>query len=409
MGTSEKWTFPGHDGTELAGRLDLPDGPPKAIALFAHCFSCSKDVFAASRIASRMVAQGYGILRFDFTGLGASDGEFENTNFSSNVADLIAASRALEDRGHGATLLIGHSLGGAAVIVAASQMTSIRAVVTIGAPSDADHVLDQFAPYLSAIETDGVAEVKLAGRPFRIQRQFVEDVRGAKVRDAAAALKRPLLVMHSPFDEVVSISNATGLFIAAKHPKSFFSLDHADHLLTGKADAFYAADTLMAWAGRYVMDDAQDEAPKPPRGRGRVYAEETGNGPFENWLIVGDHVMKADEPASVGGGDSGPDPYELLGSALATCTSMTIRMYASRKNIPLEKVSVSIEHARDHASDCVDCGPDEKVDIFEKTVWLTGADLTAGQRARLMEIADMCPVHRTLHSEVVIRSTIADT
>ena len=404
MAQSEKIEFPGHDGGRLAARLDLPDGPLRAVALFAHCFSCSKDILAARRLAERLTDHGIGVLRFDFTGLGLSEGDFSNTNFSSNVGDLLAAVDWLDQRFGRTDLLIGHSLGGAAVIVAATRLPQVKAVATIGAPSEADHVLHNFAPHLDEIESQGEAEVSLAGRPFRIKKQFVEDVRAASVRDAAGSLRRPLLVLHSPVDETVGIDNATGLFIAARHPKSFISLDDADHLLRRKEDALYAADAIAGWASHYVFKGAP-EAPGNPSSEldGAVVVEETGGGRYENRVVAGPHVFLADEPGSVGGGDRGPDPYELLSASLGACTSMTIRMYAARKGWPLEKVRVEVSHTKDHAEDCANCEDGQKVDIFERTLTITG-DLDEDQRAKLTEIADKCPVHRTLHSPVVVRT-----
>ncbi|MEO0982678.1 MAG: alpha/beta fold hydrolase [Pseudomonadota bacterium] len=399
---TERVEFPGAEGQTLSGSVEAPTGPPRAWALFAHCFSCSKDIQAARRISRRLAALGIGVLRFDFTGLGDSEGDFADTNFSSNLDDLVAAADWLREA-HGApALLIGHSLGGAAVVAAARRIPDSLAVATIGAPSDADHVIHNFGERLDEIETRGVAEVRLAGRPFRIKKQFVEDVRGAKVRDAAKALGRPLLVLHAPLDQVVGIDNATNLFLAAKHPKSFVSLDDADHLLSRGADADYAADVITSWAGRYL---GQAAAPPPAleADGNALLVEETGGGRFENRMRIRQFEHIADEPPTIGGGDKGPTPYDYLSMALGACTSMTIRMYANRKKWPLEKVSIRLTHEKNHADDCEHCEEGRKVDIFEKEIRLDG-DLTDEQRARLMEIADKCPVHRTLHEPVVVRS-----
>ena len=404
MPVSEKVSFTGATGETLAGRYDAPISKPRAYALFAHCFSCSKDIFAAQRIAQRLVDHGIAVLRFDFTGLGLSEGDFANTNFSSNVGDLVAAANWMAETHGNVDLLIGHSLGGAAVVVGASQMPGVKAIATLGAPSDADHVLHNFATHLDEIEERGEAIVTLAGRPFTIKRQFVEDVRGASVRDAAAALKRPFLVMHSPIDDTVGIDNATGLFVSAKHPKSFISLDNADHLIRGKPHARYAADVIASWASRYIFEDGEEQPPQAERGSRAVVVEETGRGRYENWVVIGDHHFFVDEPQEVGGGGRGPDPYELLNASLGACTSMTIRMYADRKSIPLDTVSVTVRQSKDYAEDCEHCEEGEKVDIFERDIRLSG-DLDAQQHAKLIEIADKCPVHRTLHGEVVIRTT----
>jgi len=407
MARSERVEFIGALGDTLAAKLELPAGPPRAHALFAHCFSCSKDILAASRIARRLTAAGIAVLRFDFTGLGQSDGDFANTNFSSNIQDLVAAARYMEAEHVAPDLLIGHSLGGAAVIAAAAELASVRAVATIGAPADADHVVAQFADQADAITRDGKAEVSLAGRAFTIKKQFLDDIAGRTLEDAAAALRRPLLILHAPTDDVVGIDNASRLFVAAKHPKSFVSLDNADHLLSAEGDALYAADIIASWAARYAFSPLP--APPNPDRNGAVIVRETGRGRFENHVVDGDHVLLADEPASVGGSDSGPSPYEFLSAALGACTSMTLRMYANRKGLPLERVTVRTTHEKGHADDCEACleGQERNVDIFEREIVLEGA-LEPAHRKRLLEIADMCPVHRTLHNPVVIRTRLED-
>ncbi|BDW99926.1 bifunctional alpha/beta hydrolase/OsmC family protein [Maricaulis maris] len=407
MARSERVEFTGALGETLAAKLELPDGPPAAYALFAHCFSCSKDILAASRIARRLTAAGFAVLRFDFTGLGQSEGDFANTNFSSNIQDLLAAARYM-DAEHGApALLVGHSLGGAAVIAAAGDLPSVKAVATIGAPADANHVTHQFAEMVDAIKRDGRAEVSLSGRSFTITKQFLDDIAGHALEEAAAELRSPLLILHSPVDQVVGIDNASRLFVAAKHPKSFVSLDDADHLLRGERDALYAADVIASWAARYVLSPGP-AVPQADRD-GAVIVRETRRGPFENHVVDGDHVLVADEPVSVGGFDAGPSPYGYLSAALGACTSMTLRMYATRKSLPLDRVTVRTAHSKGHAEDCEACldGQERNVDIFEREIVLEGA-LDEAQRARLLEIADKCPVHRTLNSPVVIRTRLKD-
>ncbi|MBI1234596.1 MAG: alpha/beta fold hydrolase [Alphaproteobacteria bacterium] len=402
MARSERVEFEGAFGDTLAARLERPSGVPRAYALFAHCFSCSKDILAATRISQRLARQGIAVLRFDFTGLGHSEGEFANTNFSSNIEDLIQAAAFLERDYEAPTLLIGHSLGGAAVIAAARRIASTRAVVTINAPADADHVRKQFTEQVPEIEARGEAEVHLAGRPFRIKKQFLDDIEGRSLEEAAASLKLPILIAHSPVDETVSIENATRLFVAAKHPKSFLSLDHANHLLSGKHDAQFVADVVAAWASRYA---AEDRLPDPPAAVPHgVVVQETRQGKFQNWVVDADDIGLTDEPESFGGLGSGPTPYGLLSASLGACTSMTIRMYADRKDWPLDRVTVTVTHNKDHADDCAHCGEEHrKVDIFERSIRLEG-DLDSDQLDRLMEIADRCPVHRTLHEPVVVRT-----
>ncbi|MDG1418559.1 MAG: bifunctional alpha/beta hydrolase/OsmC family protein [Maricaulis sp.] len=404
MAKSIKVEFAGAQGDRIAARLELPVGTPRAYAIFAHCFSCSKDIFAASRVSRRLAQMGLAVLRFDFTGLGQSDGDFANTNFSSNIADLVKAGEFLSAEYKAPALLVGHSLGGAAVIAAALEMPTVKAVATIGAPADAEHVQCQFAEQIETIRTEGVAEVSLAGRPFTVKKQFLDDIAGRQLETAAAALKRPLLITHSPIDAIVGVDNATRLFSAAKHPKSYLSLDGADHLLSQEQDALHAADVIAAWAQRYVFDDVMSAPPKPDR-KGGVVVAETGAGKFQNHVVIGPHHMLADEPESFGGDESGPTPYQYLNAALGSCTSMTIRMYAQRKKWPLRRVSVTLNHEKGHAEDCANCvdGQEKRIDIIERSVELVG-ELDAAQRKRLLEIADMCPVHRTLNSPVVIRT-----
>ena len=390
--------FPGAFGTPLAARLDMPAEAPRAYALFAHCFTCSKESLAATRIGAALTARGFGVLRFDFTGLGGSGGDFSNTNFSSNVADLVAAADWLRSVHQAPTILIGHSLGGAAVLAAAHEIPEAVAVATIGAPYEPGHVQHLFAEAAPAINANGEAEVTLAGRKFNIRKQFLDDLASQSSQQRLGELRKALLILHSPRDTYVNIDNAARIFMAAKHPKSFVSLDTADHLLTNKPDALYVAEVLAAWASRYieVADTAATAAP------GVVIVSETREGKFTQSVTTGAHRTRADEPASVGGDDSGFTPYDLLLAGLGACTSMTLRMYADQKKWPLAHVSVRLSHQKIHAQDCAECETREgKVDRIEREIEITG-ELDEAQRARLMEIADKCPVHRTLHSEVSI-------
>ncbi|GAA6201163.1 alpha/beta fold hydrolase [Aquicoccus sp. SU-CL01552] len=403
---TERITFPGHDGTELAARLDMPEGPHLATALFAHCFTCSKDMPAARRIAARLAAMGIAVLRFDFTGLGHSGGEFANTDFSSNVTDLVKAADYLDGRGMAPALLIGHSLGGAAVIRAAGRIDSVKAVVTLGAPHDPEHVTHNFADALPEIAAKGVAPVDLGGREFCISHAFVEDVRGEKLDQALHDMKAALLVMHAPRDEVVGIDNATRIFQAKKHPKSFVTLDTADHLISRGADAEYAAEVIAAWARRYVELAPVGPPSGAPEGIVRV-TEADADGFLQDIQSGPTHHLLADEPRGVGGTDRGLSPYGLVSAGLGACTSMTIRMYARRKGWPLTGVSVDISHDKVHAEDAASNGQPGKIDRFTRKIRLTG-DLDAEQRARLLEIADKCPVHRTLSHGAQVDSTLVD-
>jgi len=399
---TEKLTFTGHAGNTLAARLDMPDGPHLATALFAHCFSCSKDITAARRIAARLSVMGITVLRFDFTGLGHSEGEFENTSFTSNVDDLIAASKALDARGMPPSLVIGHSLGGAAALKAAPMMESIKAVVTIGAPYDPAHVTQNFADAIPSILDQGVAEISLGGRPFRIGKAFLADVSQTNLKAAIAELNAALLVLHAPRDATVGIENASQIFLAAKHPKSFVTLDDADHLITRSADAEYVADVIAAWSRRYLELEEPVPLAAAPEGVMRV-TEADANG-FLQDVQSGRHHILADEPVKFGGTNMGLSPYGFISAGLGACTSMTIRMYARRKGWPLTGISVDILHAKEHAADAEN--PGEKVDHFERIIHLFG-DLEDAQRDRLLAIANKCPVHRTLEQSSIVTTYLA--
>ena len=409
--TSEKVSFPGAGGAMLTARFDRPVGSIKATALFAHCFTCSKDSHAATRIARALADLGIATLRFDFTGLGGSDGDFASTGFSSNVGDLVAAAEFLRSRGEAPRILIGHSLGGAAVLAAASQVPEAKAIATIGAPADPDHVRHLFAGAESEIEAKGAAEVAIAGRRFRIAKSFLDDIGGHALAEAIGQLRRALLIFHAPADDTVGIDNATRIFVAARHPKSFVSLAGADHLLSRAEDGAYVASVLAAWASRYVSElsaPAPPVAPVEPPPDGSIEVMETREGRFAQSIRVGRHTLLADEPTSVGGDDTGPGPYDLLTAALGACTSMTLRMYAERKGWPMERVTVRLHHEKVHSRDCADCEADpKKIDRIERTIRIEGP-LDTEQRQRLLEIADKCPVHQTLHRQNEIVSRLED-
>jgi uncharacterized OsmC-like protein/pimeloyl-ACP methyl ester carboxylesterase len=399
-------TFPGGSGDELAARLELPAGPVRAFVLFAHCFTCTKDALAARRIASSLAAAGVAVLRFDFTGLGSSEGDFANTNFSSNIEDLVRAADYLRRSYAAPTILIGHSFGGAAVLAAAERIPEAKAVVTIGAPADVGHVLRQLGGSRDEITSAGEAEVTLAGRAFRIRRSFVEDAGMQRLKDKIRTLGRALLILHAPRDEVVGIDNASRIFIAAKHPKSFISLDDADHLLTRPQDAAYAAGVIAAWATRYLPQIPADIAEAE-----HVVVRETGEGKFQNLVAVGRHRLIADEPVAVGGLDTGPNPYDYLSIALGACTAMTLRIYAEHKALALPRISVEVRHGKVAADHCADCGKvaegrNGKIDCFERIVRIDGA-IDAGLAGKVLEIAEKCPVHRTLESTSAIVTRLA--
>lgn len=401
MATSrQKVTFQGSQDSALSGLLELPTQEPLAFVLFAHCFTCGKDIAAASRITRALAAKGYGTLRFDFTGLGNSDGDFANTNFSSNVQDLIAAADFLRENHQAPSLLIGHSLGGTAVLAAAESIPEIKGITTIGSPATAEHVAKQFACDIDTINKEGQSEVNLGGRTFTIKKQFIEDINHV-AKDHIARLKKALLVLHSPVDNVVSIKEAEAIYRAAKHPKSFISLGAADHLLTSKADSEYAAEIVAAWASRFITAKPKPVLAKVAKGQVHVTEQDKK---FAQQVFSDTHQWVADEPRKVGGTDLGPDPYEHLLAALGTCTTMTVRMYANRKLWPLERVSVALEHSREHGEDCATCDEAHpQIDLITRKIVLEG-DLDAEQRTRLLEIADRCPVHRTLHNNLSVRT-----
>jgi putative redox protein len=402
---SEKLVFPGAQGHELAGRLERPAGEPSAWALFAHCFTCSKDIPAATRIARTLAARGVAVLRFDFTGLGGSEGDFANTSFSSNTDDLVAAADWLRAHHKAPALLVGHSLGGAAVLAVARRIAEVEAVATIGAPADPAHVRHLLTGSLDEILRAGEARVAIAGRAFTIKQQFLDDLDEQHLGGALGALDAALLIMHSPTDEVVGIDNARRIYEAARGFKSFVSLAHADHMLSRRDDAEYAAEVLAAWASRYV-----DARPAPPRAQapqpGVVRVEELRR-PYTVRIAAGRHEFLADEPEDAGGRDEGPNPYEYLLAALGACTALTLRMYAERKAWPLEHVAVSLRHSKIHATECARCDEDAgRADRFERVLELRGA-LDGEQRARLLEIADRCPVHRSLEGAKEILTRLA--
>ena len=403
---TERFDFPNAQGHTLTALLQQPGAEPISYALFAHCFTCSKDSRAARWISDALAARGIAVLRFDFTGLGSSEGEFANTDFSSNIDDLVAAADHLRTTRQAPALLIGHSLGGSAVLAAAARIPESRAVATIGAPSDPSHVTNLFAEQITAIRERGEGAVSIGGREFCIRRDFLDDVAEHRLLDQVAGMRKALMILHSPIDQVVSIDNASAIFAAARHPKSFISLDGADHLLARRSDARYAGDLIAQWCQRYLPPTA--EVPAEEQAVGTVVVGETGQGRFQQSVTMGEHRLIADEPVDVGGSDSGPSPYDLLLAALGACTSMTLRMYAERKSIPLEHVSVLLRHAKIHASDCANCETSQgQIDRIDRTITLDG-DLDEATRARLLGIADKCPVHRTLTSEVDIRTALAD-
>jgi putative redox protein len=399
----KKITFENQRRQALSGILDLPAAAPVAYALFAHCFTCSKNLKAATNIARSLTDAGIAVLRFDFTGLGHSEGEFSDTNFSSNVEDLLAAVSYLEQEHEAPAILVGHSLGGTAVLQAAANVESAVAVVTIGSPSEPAHVARMFTGSADTLRNRGEATVNLGGRAFLMKQQFLDDLEKQNLHSSIGSLRKALLIMHAPLDDVVDIDNASALFMAAKHPKSFVSLDTADHLLSRETDSRYAGRVLASWASRYLPESKR---PETPSAADTAVVAKTASGGFKTDVRMGDHVIVADEPPAVGGTGLGPTPYDLLSAALAACTSMTLRMYARHKKLKFESATVRVEHDKIHARDCEDCESGTgKIDEFRRTISLEG-DLSDAERKRMLEIADRCPVHLTLHSETKVRSAL---
>lgn len=401
---SSKVTFKNNQGQQLAGNLEMPTRKPKAYVLFAHCFTCTQNIKAARNIARALTKENFAVLRFDFAGLGQSEGDFAETNFSSNVGDLVSAAKFLEDEYEAPKILVGHSLGGTAILHAAREIPDAVAVATIGSPADPVHVTHLLGDQKETICEVGEAEVELAGRPFVIKKQFIDDLEAQDIDAVVGSLRKALLIFHAPLDDTVSVDNAGLLFQKAKHPKSFVSLDNADHLLSKEADSRYVGHVLAAWASKYLAASGTEQ--KPLTTHGDVVAQTGGDAGFYTQINAGGHALVADEPKSVGGTERGPSPYELVSSGLAACTTMTLQMYARRKKWPLEYAVTHVHHSKQHLEDCEDCdNPKAKIDVFVREIEVTGP-LDETQRARLLEIAEKCPVHKTLHSKAHIETKL---
>ncbi|MGH8307216.1 MAG: bifunctional alpha/beta hydrolase/OsmC family protein [Gammaproteobacteria bacterium] len=397
--------FPNAAGQQLAGRLEMPvHGKPRAYALYAHCFTCGKDVRAAVDICRALCRQGIAVLRFDFTGLGESEGTFSDTTLTTDISDLVQAAKFLAEHYEAPKILAGHSLGGTAVLEAAHRIPSCIAVATIAAPANPEHVAGLLGAARQVIEQQGEADVMLAGRKFHFKKVFLDDLKNQGWQQNIRSLRKPLLIFHSPTDATVDISNAGLIFAAALHPKSFVSLSGADHLLSRREDSEYVGLLLAAWATKYLGELGV----KPmisPAAEGEVVVR-INKDHYRTDVYAGAHRLVADEPRDVGGTDAGPSPYGYLAGALGACTAITLRMYADRKQWPVETINVRLKHNKIHASDCASCETREgRLDRFEREIELTGA-LSTEQKQRLLEIADKCPVHKTLHSEVLIKTRL---
>ena len=399
-----KLQFKNADGLSLSARLEQPvDKQPLAYAIFAHCFTCNKNLLAVTNISRALTAKGIAVLRFDFTGLGESEGEFADTNFSSNVQDLLYAAEHLAKEYEAPRILIGHSLGGAAVLMAASQIASIEAVATVGAPADPPHVTHLFQNSLEEIESTGEAVVSLGGRPFKIKKQFVTDLEGTDLKSHLKALQKPLLILHSPQDETVDISNAEKIYINAMHPKSYISLDGADHLLSRKEDSLYVGDMIASWAARYI--DLSTKPDDLTTDHQVVVRNEQEHGFFSEIMASG-HYLTADEPKSIGGTNLAGTPYDLLIASLGACTAITIRMYAKHKGIDLQEVKVHMTREKRHAPDAENTDdPKGKIEFIDLDLELHG-NLTEEERQGILRIAHKCPVHKTLLNGLTINTNL---
>ncbi len=401
---TEKVTFKNFKGETLSAKFEKPvDNNFSSCAVFAHCFTCSKNLNAVTNISRALTQNGIAVLRFDFTGLGESEGEFADTNFSSNVDDILAAVSFTEEKFHLPSVLIGHSLGGAAVLIAATKLPKLKAVATIGAPFEPAHVTHHVKNNIDEIKTKGEAEVSIGGRPFTIKKQFLEDLEKFDADKKIREIKKPLLILHSPQDLIVGIENAAKIYQAAVHPKSFISLDGADHLLTNKEDSVYAGTMIANWLKKYLPV----QKPQPLETDKQVIVRTSENG-YTTDIKTRNHFLTADEPAEVGGNDLGPTPYDLLLAALGACTSMTLRMYADRKKWNINEIKVHLQHSKTYSTDCDNCdSSSSKIDFIERILEIDG-NLSGEQKSRLIEIADKCPVHRTLHSQIKVETKLKD-
>lgn len=392
-------------GFQLQAYLELPaNQKPKNYAIFAHCFTCNSTLKPVKNISRALTLHGFGVVRFDFTGLGKSEGEFADSYFSANVDDLLAVSDYMKQHYQAPTLLVGHSLGGAAVIVAASKLASVKAVATIGAPATTEHVKKHFSHHVQEIAAKGDVEVNIGGRPFKISQEFVDDFDKTDLPEITKNLRKPILIMHAPFDKVVGIDNAHQLYQAAHHPKSFISLNDADHLLLESKDSIYVGNMIGTWVQGYF--ETEDNEMLDIEGEQLVAHLNLTEDNFTTSIQTANHSFNADEPESVGGDDFGPSPYDFLSAALASCTVMTLKIYAERRKWDLQEVYAYITYSRKHSVDLQeDIEKTTKIDHLLKKLKFIG-NLDESQKLKLKEIASKCPVHKTLLSDITIETEL---
>jgi putative redox protein len=395
---SEKVTFENKKKEKIAAIIDWPlHQKPKATALFAHCFTCTKNLTAVKNISKGLTSSGFAVLRFDFTGLGESEGEFEETNFETNIDDLELAANFLAEKIEAPKLLIGHSLGGTAILHAANKIKSAKGIVTIGSPYQPSHAAHLFEESVEEIKEKGRANVTIGGRPFTVNAELLKSLNSNDSEKIIAELDRALLVLHSPQDRIVGIENAEKIYKAAKHPKSFISMDGADHLLSEKLDSMYVGDIISSWLNRYLIIQEDDLLSTKHQAAAQTNADS-----LTTEVIADGHPLIADEPKNLGGNDLGASPYGLLSAALASCTSLTLQLYAQRKKWDLKVATVHVNHCK-----IDDEESSRKIDYFVRTIDLKG-DLNEDQRSRLLEIANKCPVHKTLHAASKVDSELME-
>lgn len=394
-------TFPNAEGQQLSAKLYLPlDDSPRFYAIFAHCFTCSKNYKAVTNISETLAHLGVAVLSFDFTGLGMSEGKFEETEFSSNVGDLLAASNFLDDKYEAPKLLIGHSLGGAAILFASDIIPSVQALVTIGAPADPKHVKHLFEEDIETIKKKGSAKVNIGGRSFRLRKDFLDDLESQDLPKILGRSRKALLIMHSPQDKIVEIKNAADLYHLAHHPKSFVTLDRSDHLLTDERESKYVGEVISTWSKKYLPLEISENDIDGHQVKVRLFGDS-----YTTEVKTPYHHLLADEPEKLGGKNLGPNPYDLLMASLGACTVMTLKMYANRKKWDLKEITVYMDHDKVHFEDSENFEKSSaKVSRFTRTLEIEG-ELTAEMKVKLLEIADKCPVHRTLHEDIVIETS----